>query len=221
MGHDNFKQWAQLSKQFRAMNTALANSRFQPSNSLMQHQAMMGKLSLTFSKINTSNLDLISSSIARMDRALIQNFNNPLHNSLVQYQEALSRFAVSFERYNFNYSEILADNLSNRFIELSNEVLDDFSSFDLPPEISEEISKTSEGSQAGFISFDRMIAIIALIITIISVLHDLLPDKSVQETNRKLQQLIEIQERELELMEQAAELESPEGSELPLHQPQE
>lgn len=135
-------------------------------------------------------------------RILSEGLNDSLS---VPLQDLSAQLTEIFKSYNLESFGPFSEVASDEFINLSNEILDDFSSYDLPTEATDEVSKTLEISKAGVLTLDRMIAIIVLIVTIFSVIHDFLPDKSIQETNRKLQQLIEIQSHQIELLESLSE----------------
>lgn len=125
-------------------------------------------------------------------------FNSPFLQHIQTQQEILNKLTNS---KSYALTTHISSSNSIGFVETSKAIIAEFESFSLPNELSEPKETVMELSKIKKpLTWEQVITIILFILTVVSFIQDQIPDKMEINTSNSLNKLIEIQEKELELL---------------------
>ncbi len=212
MRYDNYcRQWEQISKSFNILSKSILSTTYPINDSLIKQQEIFQRMASFIQPINTINIaqsfEPMRESVLKLTNALNTGLYSSLNQSLLQYRNLTSQFADIVKIYNFDYLKFFPENLTDKFIELSDAFIDDLvSEPSLPLEECEDSFESIKSvTEKRKLSIGDICNIIMLLITIWALVKSYIPDQRIVHIESMLQQtveagneLIEIQSQQLE-----------------------
>lgn len=188
-----------IQERFQSMATPLLKNQMEYNLQVRRMVAPLIEMQKQSLSLNTVELQKF---YARLNETLTPLRSSTFSNANLQNILKTQNYIIS-SLNNFNDSYLISDDSSQKFAEISENIIQEINSTELldsPVEVPPSASSTNSK-----LTFQDVIAIIGIVLALLTYVQGFLPNEHEQKVERYLEQLIDLQTKELELLQQLSE----------------